>query len=204
MDINAERFAQQLRTLYPDEQDRLLLWNKVLPLLTTDATHITKVQGSGLPELLACRAIGLNWNGKSLHGADATDDKGNGVELKTYRRVQNGNRVSIMYTFPPRHNDEAQDVYIARVVNFYLTDEKFVGGHYWVAFDQAKQNVLYWHHIDVFAVATLIKEYLERNPTAKTKNFGGALCAVCKRCHAVELLGQVAPKQEINCKLNAH
>ena len=186
MENDAAKLAEIIKEKYSDEEDRILLCNMILTRVI-DETNITKVQAAGVPELIACKAIGLKWNGKTVHGVDAVDKDGLNVELKTYKRVMNGNRISIMYTLPPRKGrSEDDETYRTRVVNHFLTSPMYRGGHYWIGFDQAKETVLHWSYVDTITVATLINEYLVRNPKSTAKNFGGAICSQCKRCHQVD------------------
>lgn len=190
MEKDAEKFSREVRALYPNEEDRILFLNLVLAH-SLDSVSIGKVQSHGQPELIACKKLNLRWNGHTIHGADARDCIGRGVELKTYKRVQNSNRVNVMYTFPPRQKNESDVDYRKRVVNHYLTDEKFTGGHFWVAFNQEKTQFLRSNFVSREKVAAEIDAYLKKNPTSKSKNFGGALCAVCHRCHNIDIISGV-------------
>jgi len=189
MEEDAARFAELIHAKYGNEEDRIVLCNMIMTRVIKD-TNITKVQASGIPELIVCKELGFKWNGKTVHGVDAVDDRGKNVELKTYKRVQNGNRISIMYSFPPREPKETDDVYRKRIVEHYRSSPMFKGGHYWVAFDQKKERVLHWSYVKPETVAVEIDAYLQRNPTSKSKNFGGTLCSNCHRCHGVDRLAK--------------
>jgi hypothetical protein len=185
MEKDAVKFAEKILEKYKNEEDRILLCNMILTRVIKDV-NITKVQASGVPELIACKQLGFSWNGKTVHGVDAVDKEGRNIELKTYRRVTNSNRVSIMYSFPPREPKEASEDYRKRMIKHYRTNTLFSGGHYWVSFDQKKENVLGYYFVESETVAKEIGEYLERNPTSKSKNFGGVICSDCHRCHIAE------------------
>jgi len=182
----AEQYARQIKKQYPNEQDRIQLCQMILTQVVTDPI---KVQSPGIAESIACGASGLTWNKKTLHGPDAFDSENRGVELKTYKRVQNRRQINIMYSFPARSGKlESDTQFRERMYIYYCEDKKFQGGHYWVHFDQKKTKVRRWDFLDAKTVATAIYEYLGQNPKSKSKNFGGALCRVCKQCHSIRRL----------------
>lgn len=189
MQEKAEKIYQLIARECKTEEDQLELCSILLKKICKD-TDISKIHASGLPEMLACKAIGLKWNGKNIHGADATDKVGRGVEIKTYKRVQNKNTININYTYPPREKGASDETNRRNIVKYFLESEKFTGGHYWVCFDQSKSEIYHWNYIDRKTVAQLVNEHLQRNPTSKSINFGGALCHDCRRNHKIDALAK--------------
>lgn len=187
MEQLVQRLYDQLKRECSDEDEQLTVCNLLLSKVS-QATDVSKLHAGGLAEMQACTAIGLKWNRQGIHGADAVNAHGEGVEIKTYKRVQGGNSMSINYAFPARKKGESDEVYRTRVVNYFLTSPKFIGGHYWVAFNQDKTEVYRWNYADTMTVATLVNDYLKRNPTSKSINFGGTLCKQCHRCHKVDAI----------------
>jgi len=183
----ALKLYEQLKAEYPDETDQLEVCNQLMSKVCSGPT-LSKLHAGGLAEHKACREIGLVWKKDSVQGPDAENALGQGVELKTYKRVQNANTININYKFPTRQKQERDEVYRERVVNYFMTSEKFIGGHYWVGFNQEKTEIYRWNFVPPETVANLVNEYLKRNPTSGSINFGGRLCATCKRCHKVDEL----------------
>jgi len=191
MEQLAQRLYEQLKKECNSEDEQLTVCNLLLSKVSQE-TDISKIHGGGgLAELQACTAIGLKWNRKGIHGADALNKYNEGVEIKTYKRVKSGNSISINYSFPAREKGENDEQFRLRVVKHFLTSPKFTGGHYWVAFNQEKTEVYRWNYVDALTVGTLVQEYLKRNPTSKSINFGGTLCQECRRCHKVDAISKL-------------
>jgi hypothetical protein len=198
----ARALLRQLREEFDEEDDQLQVVNLLMSLVSVK-TDISKLHASGLAEMQSCTKIGLVWNRSDVKGCDATDKKGRGVEIKTYKRVQNANRFSINYVFPARKEKEPDDEFRIRAVNYFLESKKFEGGHYWVAFNQTKTEIYRWNYVEKETVADLVSAYLKRVPGSKSINFGGTICATCKRCHKVDDMSKLyLPKDspQIMCK----
>lgn len=185
MQEKAEKIYQQIKKECINEEDQLELLATILKKVCK-TTDISKIHASGLPEMIACKKIGLKWNGSSVHGVDATDKNGKGVEIKTYKRVQNANTINICYPFPTRIKGVSDESHRKTVVKYFLESEKFAGGHYWVSFDQSKSEIYHWNYVDTKTIANLVDAYLKRNPTSKSINFGGSLCKNCRRRHTID------------------
>lgn len=198
----AQFLLQQLKDEFDEEDDQLEVVNLLMSKVSVK-TDISKLHASGLAEMQSCAKIGLIWNRGDMQGMDAKDKEGRGVEIKTYKRVQNGNSFSINYLFPPRKEKESDEAFRLRAVEYFTVSKKFEGGHYWVAFNQEKTEIYRWNFVQRKAIASLVSDYLKRNPTSKSINFGGRICATCKRCHKVDDMSELflpkdAPK--IVCK----
>jgi hypothetical protein len=181
----ALRLLKILRDEYDAEDDQLEVVNLLMSKVSVK-TDISKLHASGLAEMQSCTKIGLVWNRGDMQGMDAKDKKGRGVEVKTYKRSANRNTFSINYLFPARKEKESDEAFRIRAVTYFRESEKFEGGHYWVAFNQTKTEIYRWNFVENKTVADLVSEYLKRNPASKSINFGGALCATCKRSHRVD------------------
>jgi hypothetical protein len=190
-----------LRGEYDNEDDQLEVINLLMSKVSVK-TDVSKLHSSGFAEMKSCMAIGLTWNRGDMQGMDAKNTAGNGVEIKTYRRTHNRNTFSINYLFPARKPQETDEAFRIRVVNYFMESEKFAGGHYWVAFNQAKTEIYRWNFVKTKTVADSVDEYLRRNPKSKSVNFGGAICEICKRSHRVDNMSKLfMPKgaEHITC-----
>lgn len=192
---DADAFAAIINGNYRNEEDRIILCNMLMSRVIT-TTSVTKVQAHGVPELIACQYIGLKWNGKTVHGDDAVDDRIRSVELKTYKRVKDRRNVNIMYPLSAPLPGEDDDARRKRIVHDFLTNKKYEGGHYWVSFNQTKQKVLHYNFVETATVGKLIDDYLKANPDSRMKNFGGTLCKHCRRCHSVDEISKLYSKDE--------
>lgn len=192
-----------LRGDYDDEDDQLEVINLLMSKVSVK-TDLSKLHSCGFAEMLSAKAIGLIWNRGDMQGVDATDKDGKGVEVKSYKRTQNRHTFSINYLFPARKPQETDEAFRVRTVNYFMESKKFEGGHYWVAFNQAKTEIYRWNFVETTTVAVLVNEYLRRNPASKSINFGGAICEKCKRCHKVDAISKLfMPKgsEYIKCKV---
>jgi hypothetical protein len=193
---------QNLKTEYENEDDQLEVVNLLMSKVSVK-TDISKLHASGFSEMLAAKTIDLVWNRGDMQGMDAKDKKGRGCEIKSYKRAMNRNTFSINYLFPARKEKESDDELRVRVVEYFRESKKFEGGHYWVAFNQEKTQILRWNFVERHTVAEEVNEYLKRNPTSKSINFGGSLCKICKRSHRVDDMSKLyLPKDTplITCK----
>jgi len=190
---DVDAFAAIINGNYKNENDRITLCSLLMSRVI-EKTSITKVISHGVPELLACNYIGLQWNGTTVHGRDATDKKGNAVEIKTYKQVKNSKQINIMYPLLKHQDGESDDSRRKRIFEDFMDDRKYAGGHYWVSFNKTKQNVRWYNFIDKNTLAKLIDEHLKVNSQATTKNFGGSLCKKCGRCHAVDKVSKLYSK----------
>jgi len=193
-----------LRGDYDDEDDQLEVINLLMSKVSVK-TDLSKLHSCGFAEMQAAKAIGLIWNRGDMQGEDAKNKEGKGVEIKTYRRTQNRHTFSINYLFPARKPQETDEAFRVRAVNYFMESKKFEGGHYWVAFNQAKTEIYRWNFVETTTVAVLVNEYLRRNPTSKSINFGGSICEKCKRCHRVDKISILyLPKnvKAVSCGIN--
>jgi len=123
----ANRLLKILQSEYDVEDEQLEVVNLLMSKVSVK-TDISKLHASGLAEMQSCRAIGLIWNRGDMQGIDAMDKTGKGCEIKTYKRVSNGNSISINYLFPARKPKESDQDFRIRTVNYFLESKKLLRG----------------------------------------------------------------------------
>jgi hypothetical protein len=160
------------------EEDQLVLADAVLKALATK-THISKLKE--IPELIVCKALNLRWVSDKIHGADAYDAHGRAVELKTFAITKGKTKgISINYTCKETRTDTLQ----------HYASSNFAGGHYWVAMNGRKTDVLWAVHLSQKDFLNLLRE----KETHKLRlNFGSTLCNVCQRCARVDRIVGIKP-----------
>jgi hypothetical protein len=163
-----------------DENLRLLILNEVMSRVCSANTG-TKVQSSGLAELVACTVLGLTWQKDSIHGRDASDEKGRAVELKTSKRSKAGN-VNFKYNFPEKSRGQSSLEHRNAVFELYMSNRKYEGGHYLIFMNAAKTRVLSWYWVSKRKMAELAANYAAEHPTSKSMNFGRKPCKNCGHC----------------------
>lgn len=178
----ARTLVSIIKEVFPVENDQLLVANKILGLIAVD-TDIQKLHCGGLAELEACQMLNLKWIGDSNKGADAIDDHGRQVEIKTFMIKKTAKKIAcnINYLYPANVD----------TVEHYAKSEKYAGGHYWVAVNYNKTVVLWTVHISQSKFAKLIQERLKDNPKEKSVNFGSNVCKKCFRCKRVDKIAGI-------------
>jgi hypothetical protein len=164
----------------PDENLRLLILNEVMSRVCSPKTG-TKVQSSGLAELVACTVLGLTWQKDTIHGRDASDKEGRAVELKTSKRSKSGN-VNFSYTFPEKPSGQSTLERRKKVFDLYMGNRKYEGGHYLIYMNAAKTQVLSWYWISKRTMAEKAANYVAEHPTSKSMNLGRRPCRNCGHC----------------------
>lgn len=187
MEALIEKIMQLVQAHSHDREEQLLVLNAALARLASTAT-VKKLHSGGLPELVACHALGLRWESESAHGADAYDAQGRGVELKTIQLGKRATRTNVNYVYP-RDTD---------VVQHYARSPAYAGGHYWVAMNGRKTKVLWHTYFTQREFADLVAKRLLANPIEVRVNFGSTLCPRCRRCPRFDELHQL-PKHVCNC-----
>lgn len=172
----AQHLVNQLRLSVTSETDQLLVLNYALGLVST-TTHIQKIHGGGLPELVACKAIKLRWENVNARGADAYNAQGQRVELKTFALKSTSKSCNVNYDFP---KENAQQ--------HFATDKNYAGGHYFVAMNARKTEVLWWVYLTQARFAEVAGVQERKNPGSAKVNLGSTLCSVCKQCPRLEAL----------------
>jgi len=172
-------------------EEKLLILQKVAHLTIESSNGeicAAKVNGGACSELYACMQIkDLKWNSGENNGADAYDEQGRGVELKTfhYRRTKNCNA---HLTFPDRRSNESDDEYRARVIEHFRTSPKYEGGLRIVAMDKNKSRVHHWYNLPREILPYLAENFLLKHPKGKEINITGK---PCKKCHLIHRMAQM-------------
>ena len=178
MDALAEKLASQIRLQYPgSEANQLQVVNLVMAKLAVK-THIQKLHGGGMAELVACTRLGLAWENENARGADARNAAGQAVELKTMEILAKSKGCNVNYVYPKGVN----------VVKHYAESPEYVGGHYWVGMNKGKTEVLWYVHLTQAAFARLVSRRLKENSEELRVNFGSTLCKRCRRCPRIDAL----------------
>lgn len=143
--------------------------------------HESKMTNGTQGERVACNALKLTWNKDSVHGVDGWNSKGEGIELKCFKKA--AKRANINYKVPERKPDEGVAVWANRVRQHYT--KTVPGGHYWVLLSGASTKYETSWHIPAISFATAMYAWCLSNPNGKTINLGAAYCKTCKLPHRV-------------------
>jgi hypothetical protein len=170
MDEVIEECITLIKDHTKDKEKRMIMADAVFKGVSSKKIPVAKLKE--LPELIACRHIGLQWNANSVHGHDGKNSLGQKVELKT--AITSSKNININYAV----KDTPQ-----RTLAHYASSS-FAGGHYWVGMDSRKLKVLWFVHISQARFLGLLQEHsLHVNI-----NFGSTICKKCKRCKRIDRL----------------
>lgn len=176
MDRVVQECIAKIKQHTKDEETRLIIADAVLKGVAGE-THITKLKE--IPELVVCRYLGLKWNNKTMHGHDATDQRGYQVEIKTGIISSRTKNININYAVKdtPQHT-----------LTHYAGDT-FKGGHFWVGMNSKKTEVLWSVHLSQSRFLKILADL----PLNKPLNFGSTHCKTCKRCKRIDRLAGLKP-----------
>jgi len=178
MNATIDACVALIRKASSSEEEQLVIADAVLKALSSK-THLNKLKE--IAELIVCRTLNLRWVEDRMHGADAYDALNRAVELKTFAIDKGKTRnININYTCK---KDRASTLE-------HYSKAEFAGGHYWVAMNDKKTEVL-WHVY--LSQATFLKIIANKETHRVKVNFGSNLCSVCWRCARVDRFAGIEP-----------
>jgi hypothetical protein len=145
-------------------------------------TAVTKLS-TNPGELVASAFLGLKWV-EAMHGADAIDCLGRGVELKTFIHMGKTKQINVNIAYPSTKGGNR----VAEILRHYRESPKYAGGWYFVAMNNRKTKVEYYYYITKEAMVETIRRRLEEDPTSVRCNLGSNVCTKCNTSHRLAIL----------------
>ncbi len=196
-----------------DNKERELILNELISYISKkNDININKLTNGSISENLVCIKLGLNWNKKSVHGADCYDKNDKKVEIKTFlvpNKSSKIKRVNINYSLPTKKKNETQEDYYERLEKFISIND---GGHIWVCLNKKKTEILNHWKLNSKNLSIAIRNKCKNNfetkkQNLKTINFGCNSCSNCGRFHRIEKIFESVNKNCIipeRVKQNCH
>jgi len=186
---------EELRRATDDVLERVAVLQLVMEQeLSAAGAGTSKIAQGTRGEQIACVHLGFRWGTAGIHGTDAVDDEGHGVELKAsvLKSSTRGAKLNFIYRLPQIKRDETVEFYVGKVYDKYVRE--CPGGHYWVAYTAKTHSVEWCWWLPAVKMAQLLAHKarltLEKNGCDKpiVLNFGRP---PCKRCNCVHYIDQL-------------
>lgn len=155
-------------------------------LAAEEGVHESKMTNGTQGERVACEKLGLKWNRKTVHGADAWNIQGQAVELKCFQA--SATRANVKYELPKRIDKDTDEQHADRVRDHWL--KKAPGGHYWVKLSHGSTRYITHWYVSGSSFANAMRAWALEHPNCTEVNLGSVYCRTCKHPHRLKVIAE--------------